>query len=95
MDAQLRELLTNYGEVADIWFDGMWDKPNADWRLGTTYGLIHSLQPAALVGCNHHKAPFPGEDFQMFEQRHSRREECDWINAETKSANSRSKPATR
>ena len=68
MDAQLKELLTNYGEVGGIWFDGMWDKPEAEWRLGRTYGLIHSLQPAALVGSNHHLKPFPGEDFQMFEK---------------------------
>src|SRR5690349_2190274 len=26
MDAQLTELLTNYGEIGGIWFDGMWDK---------------------------------------------------------------------
>ncbi|MGH9673234.1 MAG: alpha-L-fucosidase, partial [Bryobacteraceae bacterium] len=68
MDAQLTELLTGYGPVAGIWFDGMWDKPKADWRLNTTYSLIHRLQPAALVGSNHHLAPFPGEDFQMFEK---------------------------
>ena len=68
MDAQLRELLTNYGEIGGIWFDGMWDKPDADWRLATTYKLIHDLQPQALVGSNHHHAPFPGEDFQMFEK---------------------------
>ncbi|MGO8785948.1 MAG: alpha-L-fucosidase [Terriglobia bacterium] len=68
MDAQLRELLTNYGEIAGIWFDGMWDKPDADWRLATTYKLIHDLQPQALIGSNHHHAPFPGEDFQMFEK---------------------------
>jgi alpha-L-fucosidase len=68
MDAQLRELLTGYGEIGGIWFDGMWDKPQADWRLGTTYELIHDLQPAALVGSNHHRKPFPGEDFQMFEK---------------------------
>ena len=68
MDAQLRELLTGYGEVGGIWFDGMWDKPEADWRLGRTYKLIHDLQPAALVGSNHHRKPFPGEDFQMFEK---------------------------
>ena len=30
--------------------------------------MIHELQPGALVGNNHHVAPFPGEDFQMFEQ---------------------------
>jgi len=68
MDAQLTELLTNYGPVAGIWFDGWWDRPDADWRLDRTYGLIHRLQPAALVGSNHHRAPFPGEDFQMFEK---------------------------
>jgi alpha-L-fucosidase len=68
MDGQLRELLTNYGEIGGIWFDGWWDKPKADWRLDRTYKLIHDLQPAALVGNNHHKRPFPGEDFQMFEK---------------------------
>ena len=68
MDQQLSELLTGYGEVGGIWFDGWWDRPDADWRLGQTYGLIHKLQPAALVGANHHRKPFPGEDFQMFEK---------------------------
>lgn len=68
MDAQLTELLTGYGEVAGIWFDGMWDKKDADWRLPQTYDLIHRLQPGALVGSNHHVAPFEGEDFQLFEK---------------------------
>jgi alpha-L-fucosidase len=68
MDAQLEELLTGYGELGGIWFDGWWDRPTADWRLDKTYGLIHKLQPAALIGNNHHKKPFDGEDFQMFEK---------------------------
>jgi alpha-L-fucosidase len=68
MDNQLRELLTEYGEIAGIWFDGWWDKPDAEWHLDRTYSLIHSLQPAALIGNNHHRLPFPGEDFQMFEK---------------------------
>lgn len=68
MNAQLTELLTNYGEIGGIWFDGMWDKPNEDWQLDKTYSLIHELQPDALIGSNHHKSPFPGEDFQMFER---------------------------
>jgi len=68
LDTQLGELLTNYGAVGGIWFDGMWDKPNADWRLPQTYGLIHRLQPAALIIPNHHKAPLAGEDVQTFEQ---------------------------
>jgi len=68
MDAQLTELLTNYGPIGGIWFDGMWDKPEADWRLQQTYALIHRLQPGALIVPNHHKAPMPGEDVQTFEQ---------------------------
>src|SRR5579863_1985531 len=68
MDGQLRELLTNYGPIAGIWFDGMWDKPDADWHLAKTYALIHQLQPAALIIPNHHQAPKPGEDVQTFER---------------------------
>ncbi|MGA2015301.1 MAG: alpha-L-fucosidase, partial [Solirubrobacteraceae bacterium] len=68
MDGQLKELLTNYGPIGGIWFDGWWDRPDADWRLGKTYRQIHDLQPAALIGNNHHQLPKPGEDFQMFEK---------------------------
>jgi len=67
-DAQLRELLTNYGEISGIWFDGWWDKPKADWHLDRTYAFIHTLQPQVLIGNNRHLAPVPGEDIQMFEQ---------------------------
>lgn len=68
MDTQLTELLTNYGDIGGIWFDGMWDKKDAEWRLSQTYSLIHKLQPGTLVGSNHHVAPYEGEDFQMFEK---------------------------
>jgi alpha-L-fucosidase len=68
MDAQLEELLTRYGPLGGIWFDGMWDKPEAEWRLERTYDLIHRLQPEALIIPNHHQAPLPGEDVQTFEQ---------------------------
>jgi alpha-L-fucosidase len=68
MDGQLRELLTEYGPIGGIWFDGMWDKPDADWHLAKTYALIHQLQPAALIIPNHHQAPKPGEDVQTFEK---------------------------
>jgi alpha-L-fucosidase len=68
MDGQLRELLTNYGAIGGVWFDGMWDKPAADWHLEKTYSLIHQLQPAALIIPNHHQTPKPGEDVQTFER---------------------------
>ncbi|MGA9510063.1 MAG: alpha-L-fucosidase [Candidatus Sulfotelmatobacter sp.] len=68
MDGQLHELLTNYGPIGGIWFDGMWDKPDADWHLSKTYALIHQLQPAALIIPNHHQSPKPGEDVQVFER---------------------------
>ncbi|MDQ8155013.1 MAG: alpha-L-fucosidase [Gemmatimonadota bacterium] len=68
MDAQLTELLSNYGPIGGIWFDGMWDKPEAPWQLDRTYALIHRLQPAALIIPNHHGAPLPGEDVQTFER---------------------------
>src|SRR5215831_8891404 len=68
MDGQLTELLTNYGPIGGIWFDGMWDKPAADWHLEKTYALIHQLQPRALIIPNHHLTPRAGEDVQTFER---------------------------
>jgi len=71
-NAQLTEILTQYGKLGGIWFDGWWDRENDAyrdrWRLEETYALIHRLQPQALIGNNHHQQPFAGEDFQMFEQ---------------------------
>jgi alpha-L-fucosidase len=78
MKTQLTELLTNYGPIAGIWFDGHWDQTapegasdrssRIDWKYDEIYGLIHQLQPQCLIGNNHHMTPFPGEDFQMFER---------------------------
>ena len=66
---QLTELLTNYGKIDAIWLDGWWDQPEGfNWHLNEIYSLIHKLQPACLIGNNHHYVPFEGEDFQMFER---------------------------
>jgi alpha-L-fucosidase len=78
MKNQLTELLTHYGEIAGVWFDGYWDQLNndnhdtptsrVDWHFREIYDLIHKLQPQCLVGNNHHITPLAGEDFQMFEK---------------------------
>jgi alpha-L-fucosidase len=78
MKNQLTELLTNYGAIAGVWFDGYWDQldndnhdnptPRVNWHFREIYDLIHKLQPQCLVGNNHHITPLPGEDFQMFEK---------------------------
>lgn len=58
---QLRELLTGYGEIDYVWFDGAYDPFGWDVRdpytlepLGTAYGdairaMVHHLQPQAVV----------------------------------------------
>ena len=72
MNNQLTELLTHYGKVGAIWFDGFWDHDEDtvpfDWQLGPQYELIHRLQPSCLVGNNHHVEVHPGEDIQIFER---------------------------
>jgi alpha-L-fucosidase len=78
MKNQLTELLTNYGDIMSIWFDGHWDQTNPegnadrssriDWKYNEIYSLIHSIQPQCMIGNNHHLDPILGEDFQMFER---------------------------
>jgi alpha-L-fucosidase len=79
LHGQVRELCTNFGEIACMWFDGDWphhafDESNAHFAAGGSfeydklYGMIHALQPDAVVHNNRHEAPLPGEDVQGFEQ---------------------------
>ena len=72
MKCQLTELLTRYGKVGCIWFDGNWDHEEweqpLDYRYDELYPLIHELQPGCLIGNNHHITPYPGEDIQIFER---------------------------
>ncbi len=42
-------LCKNYGKIGGIWFDGMWNKPDADWEEDALYGMIRELQPEAMI----------------------------------------------
>jgi alpha-L-fucosidase len=78
MKNQLTEILTNYGPIYGIWFDGHWDQVERkdgktanqlrEWHYDQIYKLIHDLQPGCMIVNNHHLAPFPGEDYQTFER---------------------------
>jgi alpha-L-fucosidase len=78
MKNQLTEILTHYGPIYGIWFDGHWDQVDKkdgryttqkrEWHYDEIYKLIHDLQPGCMIVNNHHLAPFPGEDYQTFER---------------------------
>ncbi|MGC4050830.1 MAG: alpha-L-fucosidase [Paludibaculum sp.] len=50
MKSQLKELLTGYGDVAMIWFDGEWEHTLAEAkRDDEVYDFIRGLQPNTLI----------------------------------------------
>jgi len=46
---QIRELLTGYGDVAVMWFDGQWEHTSAEMHSDEIYEMIRSLQPNTLI----------------------------------------------
>jgi alpha-L-fucosidase len=49
MHGQVRELLTSYGPIDVLWFDGGWERSPEQWRSRELRDLIRSLQPEVLV----------------------------------------------
>ncbi|MGE5796692.1 MAG: alpha-L-fucosidase [Ignavibacteria bacterium] len=49
MKKQLKELLTNYGEISILWFDGEWESTWSDERGRDLYDYVRSLQPNIII----------------------------------------------
>jgi alpha-L-fucosidase len=49
MKGQLKELLTRYGPIGILWFDGEWEKPWSNERGVDLYNYVRSLQPGIIV----------------------------------------------
>jgi len=62
--AQLRELLTGYGRIDLLWFDGGWERTPEEWRAKDFAALARELQPEILLNDR-----LPGEgDYDTPEQ---------------------------
>jgi alpha-L-fucosidase len=46
---QLNELLTNYGTIDLIWFDGDWERAPDQWHVKEIANLVRTLQPGILI----------------------------------------------
>lgn len=62
---QLTELLTNYGTIDLLWFDGEWERNEDEWDSAGLRALIKSLQPDVvindrLLGQGDYKTPEQG-----------------------------------
>jgi alpha-L-fucosidase len=60
--AQVRELLTNYGRIDIIWFDGQWERTPDQWRAKELEAMIRELQPDIVIndrlpGCGDYDTP--------------------------------------
>lgn len=49
MKGQLKELLTNYGPIGIVWFDGEWESPWTHARGVDLYNYVRTLQPQTIV----------------------------------------------
>lgn len=46
---QIRELMTNYGTVDLLWFDGDWERSAAQWKAKEFKAYLESLNPNVIV----------------------------------------------
>lgn len=46
---QLKELMTNYGKVDLLWFDGDWERSAKQWKMKEFREYLHSLNPEVVL----------------------------------------------
>jgi alpha-L-fucosidase len=63
MFGQVRELLTDYGEISLLWFDGQWERTRDEWKADELTAMIRELQPDILINDR-----LPGGDYDTPEQ---------------------------
>lgn len=73
LKASVEVLCTHYGDVGGFFFDGNWSRPQSNWKEDDLYGMIHRLQPDAIIINNtglaeRGKAGHPEIDSVTFEQ---------------------------
>ena len=69
MRSQLRELLSDYGDVAMIWFDGEWEHKPEEIGADGIYDFIRSIQPNTLINDRlYNRRPGNKADFGTPEQ---------------------------
>ncbi len=49
MFGQVREVLTNYGPIDLLWFDGQWEHTPEEWRSADLVRMIRELQPDIII----------------------------------------------
>ena len=49
MHGQVRELLTNYGRIDLLWFDGGWERQPEQWRGKELVEMIRAVQPEIVI----------------------------------------------
>ncbi|MBK8060159.1 MAG: alpha-L-fucosidase [Gemmatimonadetes bacterium] len=62
MHAQLRELLTQYGEISVLWFDGQWEPTWSHALAKETVALCRTLQPNVIINNRVDVAAAGGDD---------------------------------
>lgn len=49
MFGQVKEILTNYGKIDVIWFDGQFEHKPADWKVQELAAMVRQLQPGIKI----------------------------------------------